>query len=1455
MTWIKDINGKWYRPNNDIKLLDFKQNIKQTNETLRPQVSTIYIPTHNIKDVYEWYRIFQDSYAFSNNFDKNGFAIHAYFDKNRGESIKGWFPNLVEVKATSSDDIVYNTNGIFYTKHSKDYITQFTVNDLYIDGVQIYDGEYVLLKNQNFSTLNFYSVDNTLSNGNKYYALISSGDEQNFGIGNTLIIKDALTNTYTEDKIVHINFTTIGLNNYAVIKTQNSVQSGTIEVADREKGLWTYTSLEQYNGVYEYVNNQLTPLPLMHDKYKTYNQIVYTYQGDTNMNKQFYLRRIEDKFSSKYSQYPVMNYTDYLIYSEGEAALIKAEIDYSLNIDNTSTLDLISLSTCCECIANINLDVPNHPIGPPPYDIDTDAFRLLFLDNTVAEKIFSINNNGIGDYLMTPNIIDLQAANTNIEFYQYDINNNSNAIQAYIDENFFNPGLFNSDIIYQPLNPGETYKAIFDNVNNIVSLDDYSIDDHSRINLTYDGIQDIFPLTPTLLRTGDFININMEFNINGKQYTALNDLFIVINGTNNNNDGINLNIDFYPALDINFINEFNLANTLPNNVKIEISILNQYGTLTNDINDNLNSLKYCINNNIFGKLYDFIFYINNGNAYMKFNGLRQTHKYKWHNHGAIINCNSIQYEINHKINEDYRPYFYGYNIEDYLSQYLGLTTTSFPQLGVFTIQYYNITGASNRFGIEGSNKTPGKGNIIYFGQSYKELMLDNIKRNTLLKLTNINTSLVENNIWISDIYWDDEQNLGTIVTLNEIDIPSTSDMIYFEPVNNLSDISTKLKTIMDKDLNTVDNPSFVTYKAYKPDTASYAFAMMNYGNNALSEIDTSLLNNITAIIYKEYNEPRISFLKRDRKFKFNNDERINVHVASDLNDVNVLSAPSSIDGYTLNIDDLIVLKDQLNLTENGVYVFNGVGNPLTRYTNFNRTNYWIAQNGTLNTGKSFQAYYELPLIYGTTQIYFVNKYYKTKKDDRLTIKPVAIAKLGVDNETQPWIKINAKYDTSETEENVFTIQPGINSINQIRFIDGLTEYNILNDINGQGQYSWILGENVLTENAVVGCTQDNGPGTGTLIWYTGTWVEGTWCNGIWIQGNWESGIWVNGTRYAYPIQDFYYYVVYTPVTNNILSPWLSGTWLNGTWNGGIATDILWYNGTFNDGTIIDGRWYNGIFNKGIIKHIIWDDGLFTGGDFETGIWKAGTLNEASPANPARFGIGADSGSVQYKDRAIWLSGTFKHGEFHSGDNTTHNGSVFYSGFMENADFYGGSFIMGIFKNGTWHNGVWFGGYTVSMTDNGGDDKELTFTPDEYDDVLGLTTLSGYIANSAHRIHTYSSSFYLLATPIIPNAFSIDAFLNIWESVYNTPYVPKTVITGTGTDTTLILNISSNLSASTMYVVGNPILNQVSGNPFVCAEFSGIWKAGTWLNGYFKLGTWETGAFINGYVDNAVFGLN
>ena len=59
-----------------------------------------------------------------------------------------------------------------------------------------------------------------------------------------------------------------------------------------------------------------------------------------------------------------------------------------------------------------------------------------------------------------------------------------------------------------------------------------------------------------------------------------------------------------------------------------------------------------------------------------------------------------------------------------------------------------------------------------------------------------------------------------------------------------------------------------------------------------------------------------------------------VNAASTAN-VDVSSAPSSIDGVTLSADDRVLLKDQTTASENGVYVFSSAGSALTRADDFN----------------------------------------------------------------------------------------------------------------------------------------------------------------------------------------------------------------------------------------------------------------------------------------------------------------------------------------------------------------------------------------------------------------------------------------------------------------------------------------------------------------------------------------
>ena len=81
------------------------------------------------------------------------------------------------------------------------------------------------------------------------------------------------------------------------------------------------------------------------------------------------------------------------------------------------------------------------------------------------------------------------------------------------------------------------------------------------------------------------------------------------------------------------------------------------------------------------------------------------------------------------------------------------------------------------------------------------------------------------------------------------------------------------------------------------------------------------------------------------------------HVASTGN-VNIASAPASIDGHTLNSGERILLKDQSAGAENGIYVFNGSGNALTRAADMNT---WVEvvgavvyiEQGTSNGGAKY----------------------------------------------------------------------------------------------------------------------------------------------------------------------------------------------------------------------------------------------------------------------------------------------------------------------------------------------------------------------------------------------------------------------------------------------------------------------------------------------------------------------
>ena len=79
--WVKN-NNKWELIENVVD----NRTVENNKITKVNGKTTVYIPTHNVNDVFEWWRIFKESYLYSTNTDRFGLGIQGYFNKDRGES-------------------------------------------------------------------------------------------------------------------------------------------------------------------------------------------------------------------------------------------------------------------------------------------------------------------------------------------------------------------------------------------------------------------------------------------------------------------------------------------------------------------------------------------------------------------------------------------------------------------------------------------------------------------------------------------------------------------------------------------------------------------------------------------------------------------------------------------------------------------------------------------------------------------------------------------------------------------------------------------------------------------------------------------------------------------------------------------------------------------------------------------------------------------------------------------------------------------------------------------------------------------------------------------------------------------------------------------------------------------------------------------------------------------------
>lgn len=98
--------------------------------------------------------------------------------------------------------------------------------------------------------------------------------------------------------------------------------------------------------------------------------------------------------------------------------------------------------------------------------------------------------------------------------------------------------------------------------------------------------------------------------------------------------------------------------------------------------------------------------------------------------------------------------------------------------------------------------------------------------------------------------------------------------------------------------------------------------------------------------------------------------------AASVANVNISSAPASVDGVSLNAGDRILLKDQTTGAENGIYVFTAAASALTRSTDAD-TSPEVTQGmstlvaeGTVNARKLFQLVTPDPITLNTTALVF-----------------------------------------------------------------------------------------------------------------------------------------------------------------------------------------------------------------------------------------------------------------------------------------------------------------------------------------------------------------------------------------------------------------------------------------------------------------------------------------------------
>jgi len=245
------------------------------------------------------------------------------------------------------------------------------------------------------------------------------------------------------------------------------------------------------------------------------------------------------------------------------------------------------------------------------------------------------------------------------------------------------------------------------------------------------------------------------------------------------------------------------------------------------------------------------------------------------------------------------------------------------------------------------------------------------------------TGTLEFNYW-RNLVPGREQLIAANLVLNGKDMQNELPPVFYRDIQQFQyHNGSRLNNI--RNVNTDSNSPSSTFRNYNYGSGlySYSFAIKPEEHQPSGSLNFSKL---------EQAQLRYRLYRTTETF---NSTTIKASSTSNIN-ININNAPSSIDGVTLNDNDNVILKDQTNNYENGIYTYDLANQHLVRNTSFNtsqlvissRKNRFTINSGTVNSGKVFVLDFKEDGVLDTDNLNFIDNSTLSLKGKTLNIYAV-----------------------------------------------------------------------------------------------------------------------------------------------------------------------------------------------------------------------------------------------------------------------------------------------------------------------------------------------------------------------------------------------------------------------------------------------------------------------------------